>query len=401
MVVAEVALALVLLTGAGLAVRSLAALSAVDVGFRAERLLTLSTRLPRTSYSEPARRLAFYDRVLEQVRALPGVERAAYASNLPFTTRGNSTGFAIEGRPFLPGEPDDVLYRVGTADYLETLGLRLLEGRFYLATDTADTLPVVVINETLRRRFFPEASPLGRRLEIGDVWRTIIGVVADAKESGLEGTPRSGSYLPVVQNATAWAIPEYLVVRTAGDPMAVAAAIREIVWSVDPEQPISQLREMQGWVDRDLADRRGQRRSWARSPPLALGLAALGIYGVLGLHRVATPARDRRAHGARSDATRRGGSSSVDRAPAHRHWPRYRNRGGLGRHAPHERQSLPGPPLRPAHLLGVLAILAAVGVVAALLPTRHATAIEPANALRRRLVVALESPRSTGRRRDD
>jgi predicted permease len=383
LVVAEVALALVLLVGAGLAIRSLDALTGHDIGFRTDRLLTMSTRLPRTA--EPAQRLVFYDRVLEQVRALPGVEHAAYVSNLPFTARGNSTGFAIEGRPFREGEADDLLYRVGTADYLPTIGLQLLEGRFYDSTDVATSQPVVVINETLRRRFFdgnPLQTALGHRLEIGGVWRTIVGVVANSPETGFEASPRSGGYLPVVQNATAWAIPEYLAVRTSGDPMALAPAVRAAIWRVDPEQPIAQVRSMDEWMALDVADRRSQRALLAAFSGVALSLAVLGIYGVLAY----TVSRRRREIGLRMalGATPRDILAMVGRSG-------FRLIGaGLAIGAVASllltramtATVYPIRPTDPVTYLAVTLLLVCAAAAAAALPARRASRVDPSTALR-------------------
>ena len=158
LVVLQVAAALVLLVGAGLMLRTLANLRAIDVGFRTDHLMTMRTTLPATRYRDPQKRLAFYERVTADARRLPGVEQAAYISVLPFTSQGNSIYFAIEGGvPPKPGEPTDALYRVGTPGYLSTIGARLVDGRLIDERDVAGAPLAVVINETMKRRYWPDA----------------------------------------------------------------------------------------------------------------------------------------------------------------------------------------------------------------------------------------------------
>lgn len=283
-VIAEVALALVLLVGAGLMIRTLFLLSAVDLGFKHENALTMRTVLPRVKYADPAKRQQFYDAVLAKVRALPSVENAAYTSNLPFTTRGNTNGIEIQGRPPAAlGTESDALYRVGTNGYLKTLGVKVLEGRLFGDEDRAFSTPVVIVNDTCRKQYWSGSSPLGSRVKTdgGDVWRVVVGVVADPRERGLDVSLKCGVYLPVIQNATAWAIPSELIVRTKVDPMSVAAAVREAIWTEDRDQPISAIQTMDDLLDQELATRRQQMILLGAFAGLALLLAALGIYGVL------------------------------------------------------------------------------------------------------------------------
>jgi putative ABC transport system permease protein len=167
LVVAEVALALILLVSAGLLLRTLRNLHAIDAGFNSENILTMTTRLSTAKYADATKRMNYFDSVLARVRVLPGVDRAGFTSDLPFTARGGTNGFTIEGRPFGPGEHPDALYREMTTDYLQTMRVRLLEGRFFSSEDRANSLPVVIINETFKKQNWPNESPLGKRIENG------------------------------------------------------------------------------------------------------------------------------------------------------------------------------------------------------------------------------------------
>jgi predicted permease len=281
LVVAQIATALVLLVGAGLLIRTLANLRGIDVGFRADHLLTMRTTLPALKYADPANRLAFYDRVVAGVRALPGVERAAYVSTLTFISIGNTSGYRIEGREPVPGQ--DSLYRVGTADYLATIGAELVEGRLPDERDGPDAPFIVVINETFARLHWPDRSPIGSRIRYSGPdapWRTIVGVVRDVRERGYELEMKPGSYVPYAQVLTAW-LPESLVVRTTGDPAAVVSAVRGVIADVDPEQPVSAIRTMDEIVELNVIDRTGQTTLLGAFAGLALLLACLGLYGVL------------------------------------------------------------------------------------------------------------------------
>jgi predicted permease len=284
LVVIEVAAALVLLTGAGLMLKTLARLRAIDVGFRSDHLLTMRTILPPNKYRESAKRLAFFDRVMEGVCALPGVESAAYNSMLPFLSAGNTQGYRVEGREPVPGEPGDALLRVGDTQYLKTLGVGVVEGRLPDSRDGAAAPPVIVVNETLAKHYWPKQSALGHRIGMSSrplVWRTIVGVVKDVHERGYELEMKPGVYIPYPQFTETWAQPESLVVRTKGDPTALAGAVRRIIASVDPEQPVAAVRTMDEILDRDVEDRTEQMTLLGAFAGLALLLASIGLYGVL------------------------------------------------------------------------------------------------------------------------
>jgi putative ABC transport system permease protein len=283
LVVAQVAIALVLLVGAGLMLRTLANLRALEIGFQSDHLLTLRTTLPASRYDTPAKRVDFFDRVLPQVEALPNVRHAGYGSTLPFAETGNSTWFQIEGLSLPPNDPGDVLFRGCSNDYLQTLGVRVVEGRLFDDRDGRDGMPTVIVNETFARTYWPGASALGHRVRFQPNGRylTIVGVVRDLRERGYTLSLKSGVYLPLGEAVRTWAQPETLVVRAAGNPVALAETIRRIVDGVDPNQPVSAVRTMDEIIDAGVADRRQQMTLLTSFSTLALLLASIGLYGVL------------------------------------------------------------------------------------------------------------------------
>ncbi|MEO8129378.1 MAG: ABC transporter permease [Bryobacteraceae bacterium] len=281
LVVSEVALALVLLVGAGLMIQTLLKLRAVDPGFDAANILTMRTNLFAARYRDDAQARAYYASIAERIQVLPGVQSVGFSSNLPFTSRGNTYGFEVEGRPEPPGLATDALYRQVTADYLRTMQVRLREGRLIGREDREDSLRVVVINETFANRYWPNASPLGKRLKTsaGPELLTIVGVVYDIRERGLELEMKPGMYVPVTQVTRPDA--SYLAVRTAGDPLALVNAVRQAIWAVNPEQPIYGIRTMDELAETEVASRNQQMQLLGAFAALALLLASIGIYGVL------------------------------------------------------------------------------------------------------------------------
>ena len=277
----QVASTFVLLIGAGLMIQSLAALRGIDVGFEANGLLTMRTTLPVTRYSDPARRRLFYDGVLEGVKALPGVKSAAFASTLPFLSAGNTAGYIVDGRAHDPANPTDALFRVTTTDYLETLGVGVLEGRLPNPADGPDSPPIVVINRTFADRYWRNESPLGHRIALtspGAEWMTIVGVVADVLETGYERGARPGMYVLASQTRRA---ADNLIIRVAGDPLAAASSTRAVIARVDPEQPVAAVRTMNDIIDVEVVDWRQQSVLLSIFAASGLLLAAIGLYGLL------------------------------------------------------------------------------------------------------------------------
>jgi predicted permease len=283
LVVLEVAAALVLLTAAGLMIQTMARLRAIDIGFHSDHLLTMRTALgPKTK--DPVKAIDFLNRVLAQVSVLPGVESAAYGSTLPFQSIGNTNGYQIEGQTIDPNYSPDALYRLASPNYLQTLGVKLLDGRLFNGSDISETAPVLIVNETMARHYWPKESAIGHHISFGrrdnPLWRTIIGVVADVHERGYELAMKPGVYAPISSFDLDWG-PDSLIVRTKGDPAAIAPAVRHVVASVDPQQPVSELRTMDEIVDLNVADRQQQMTLLGAFAALALVLASLGLYGVL------------------------------------------------------------------------------------------------------------------------
>jgi putative ABC transport system permease protein len=215
------------------------------------------------------------------VRTLPGVVHAAYVSTLPFQSIGNTNSYRIEGREPLQGQ--DSLFRAATADYLKTLGVALIEGRFFDERDGPDAPAVVVVNETFARLNFPGESPLGHRVSYGAAdapYRTIVGVVKDVRERGYELEMKPGTYSPYAQWMEAW-FPEYLTIRTSGDAASLAASVRRVIAEVDQDQPVSSVQTMDEILDLNVIDRTQQTTLVGAFAGLALLLASLGLYAVL------------------------------------------------------------------------------------------------------------------------
>jgi putative ABC transport system permease protein len=281
LVVAQVAATLVLLVAAGLMLRTLAKLDAVHLGFRADHVLTMQVALPQPKYADVQKRMTFYDRVLRDIRVLPGVERAAFGSMLPFQSIGNTRWFGIEGRLDIPGEANrDTLFRVGTSDYLRTLGVTPIAGRLLDERDAADAPRAVVINETMAKRYLPNQSAVGHRLRFGpdEPWFTIVGVVKDVLERGYEQEDKPATYVSLAQQPGG---APNLVVRVAGDPLASAVAVQRLIQTADPDQPVRLVRAMDDIIGLTVSDRRQHTALLVAFGGLALLIASLGIYGLL------------------------------------------------------------------------------------------------------------------------
>lgn len=281
LVVLQVAATLVLLVGAGLMLRTLANLDAITLGFEPDNLLTMQVVLPQPKYTEPAKRMAFFDRVAADVRSLPGVRGAAFASMLPFQSAGNTRFFAVEGRQQLPGDVPDALFRAGTGDYLRTLGVIPIEGRLIDERDGADAPLAVVVNETLAQRFLADGPPLGRRIKFGgpnDPYYTVVGVVRNVLERGYEREDKPGVYVSAAQFG---GLASNIVVRVDGDPLRYASAVQRIIYQVDPDQPARLVRSMNEIISLSVGDRRQHTALLVMFGALATLIAALGLYGLL------------------------------------------------------------------------------------------------------------------------
>jgi putative ABC transport system permease protein len=283
LVVAQFAMAFALLVGAALMIETLWNLRSVNLGFRADHLLTMGVPLPDKKYNTNEKIRAFYRDVLDRTRALPGVKSVGFGSDVPFTSVGDTEGYAIEGAPpTLPGQDNDALYREVTAGYLETIGGTLERGRLLEDRDVDSSLPVVVVNEFLAKRHWPGQDAVGKRLKLTgskEPWRTVVGVVKDIRERGLLLDMKPAVYVSV--NQVDSPSPYYLIARTAQDPASVINALRGAVWAVDSERPVSLIRTMDQLMEQNVADRARPMMLLGIFAGLALVLACIGVYGVL------------------------------------------------------------------------------------------------------------------------
>ncbi len=287
LVVAEVSLAVVLLVGAGLLIRSFQRLRQVDPGFRSDNLLTMRTVLPVSKYAKPEQRRAFYDELLRKVDELPGVDSAGVITFLPLSFSGMNFSFSIEGRT-APGDMDLPLavYRVVSPEYFRAMGIPLQRGRFFDSRDTAESPAVIIVNRRLAEQFWPGEDPTGRRLKIGPLdsrnpWAVVAGVVGDVRQGGLYGDQKFELYVPYAQEWRGFVAPRDLVVRTKGDPAQLAGAVRDAIWAVDKDQPISKVQTMDHVLATAVSRERFQTLLLALFATLALVLACVGLYGVI------------------------------------------------------------------------------------------------------------------------
>ncbi len=284
-VVVELAVALVLLVGAGLLIKTFWNLRAVEPGFAADHLVTMRIELPEARYKEPDKQNRFRSQTLESLKSLPGVQ-AAMVSELPLSFDSLSHDFLIDGAPHIePGAEPSLETRSVQGDYFRTMQIPLRSGRDFDSRDFAEKAPLVgIANEAMVRRYFPNEDPLGKRVRwarSSEVrWITIVGVVGDVKHFGLDLPEEAALYSPYTQ-APPWKRWMSLIARTQSDPAAMAQAIKEQVWKVDAQLPVTKVRTMDEVAASSFAARRFNMSLLALFAVLALVLAAIGIYGVI------------------------------------------------------------------------------------------------------------------------
>ncbi len=289
LVVAEVALSLMLLIGAGLMLRSFWQLSQVNPGFRTDRALTLRLSLPvpeaEMSAADGDRFVSFFDRALARIRELPGVTAAGATNIIPLD--GNMTDRLIEVEGYVPrdrADMPDAQNRQVTSGWFAAMGIPLLRGRLIESTDDGKAPGVVVVNDAFVKRFFPNADPLGKRIRLGKLttefrWATIVGVVGDVRGFALDEPPAPTMYWPVAQIRLTPALA--IVVRTQGDPANVSSSVRAAIAEIDPGQPIYDMQTLDQLVAKSLGQRRFTLTLMLLFGVIALVLSAVGIYGVM------------------------------------------------------------------------------------------------------------------------
>jgi putative ABC transport system permease protein len=289
LVVAELALALTLLTGAGLLVKSFARLQGVDPGFEPDNLLTFNLSLPNTRYASDTAQIAFFDAALPRIAQVPGVRAVGATSVLPFSGAWSTASFEIEGYQAPRGQPGpwgDL--RIVSPGFFEAMQVPLIKGRVLTDDDRAGAPLVAVIDDEFVRRYYPDQDPIGKRFTFGPPagaadtssreWIQIVGVVGHTKHEGLAAEPRIQYYLPYRQNGT----PVLTVAaRTAGNPESYVNAVRLAVREVDPDQPIANVRTMDELLEQSVGQRKLSMVLLSLFSGIALLLASVGIYGVM------------------------------------------------------------------------------------------------------------------------
>ena len=297
LVITEVALALVLLTGAGLLVNSFIRLQNVPTGLQPEQLVAISINLPRATYGDAQARLTFIDRLMPRLTALPGLKFVAFGSNLPLDVGLQGTSFKVEGAPVVSTNTPHTHVSIVSPAYFQTLGISILQGRDFAGSDTRNSPGVVIINSELARQYFGTENPIGRRIEMGfrdGVPLEVIGVTADVRQTGLQADPYPGMFLPYSQYQAS--VPLVFVIRSANDPGAVAAAVRNELRHVDSQVPIYDVKTMDQVLQTVTARPRFLTFLLVLFAGVAVLLAAIGIYGIMSY----TVAQGRREIGIRA-----------------------------------------------------------------------------------------------------
>ncbi len=289
LVVAEFALALVVLTGAGLLIRTLSQLQSVNPGFNSSHLVTALLTLPKGRYASAPQFTSFYEQLLERVKNTPGVEAASITMSLPPNLLELTNPFHIEGKPDVPGQPATAVGEipVGT-DYFATLGIPLFRGRLFSDQDRSSATHVLVINENMARRYFPDQDPVGRRVQTGEYdpkgdWYTIVGVVGNVKYEGLGEKDQPTMYVPYFDSGWCpWFVREmYIVVRSASAQEKVVSGLQSAAWSLDNQLALAHVRTMDQLLYESVAGSRFRAVLFGVFAGLALVLAMIGIYGVM------------------------------------------------------------------------------------------------------------------------
>jgi putative ABC transport system permease protein len=286
LVISEIALALVLLVGAGLLIRSFIRILNVTPGFEQRNLLTMMVPATGAKYQQDGQVIAFYQNALERVKRLPGVVSAGIVSNLPFGGNGDRFGFHIEEKPLANPSEAPSAERYGISpDYLQAMGIPVLRGRGFTDQDTANAPLVVLISETSARRFWAYRNgkgedPIGKRVRLGaptSPLRTVVGIVGDVDHQGLDDQPDTQVYTPQAQVTDSYML---LVVRTSVDPVSLTAAVRKEIHSIDSDIPVYQISTMKQLISQSMAQRRFTLVLLGVFAAIALLMAAIGIYGV-------------------------------------------------------------------------------------------------------------------------
>jgi len=284
LVTVEITMSVVLLITSGLMIRAVWRVQAIEPGFAPANVLTLRTALARPKYDSPLRRSVYYDRVLQEIRALPGVQEAAFISGLPMVVTGLVTGVEIPGQPVRTARNAWVTHRWITPGYFKVMGIPLHRGRDIADGDTADRAWVAVVSASFVERYWPGQDPIGKTFRHRDKDRTIVGVAGDVRVRGLERQSEPQIYLPAAQipeGSPSQFDPKDLVIRHAGRDEALVSAVRQIVRAADADQPISNIRTMQDVLAGDTAPRTAQLQVLGVLAAVAVLLAGVGVYGLL------------------------------------------------------------------------------------------------------------------------